>query len=87
MGLSLGVVLSCIREVLLEYCNRMGITDILRHVTVEGNGLEPGTETHMEQGDDWYLQRPEDHWRSNLHWFSPGAGPAHEHYLQALSRL
>jgi len=77
---------SRVREVLLEYCNRMGITDILRHVTVEGNGLEAGMETHMDvQGDDWYLQRPEARWRSNLHWFSPGAGPAHEHYLQALS--
>jgi hypothetical protein len=55
-------------------------------VTTEGNGLEAGTETHMDlEGDDWYLQRPEPNWRSNLHWFSPGAGPAHEHYLQALS--
>jgi len=77
---------SRVRQVLLDYCNDMGITDILRHVTVEGNGLEPGTETHMDlQGDDWYLQRPESNWRSNLHWFSPGAGPAHEHYLQTLS--
>ena len=77
---------SQVRQVLLDYCNAMGITDILRHVTVEGNGLQPGTETHMNvQGDDWYLQRPAASWRSNLHWFSPGAGPAHEHYLQALS--
>ena len=75
-----------VRKVLLNYCNKMGITDILRHVTVDGNGLVPGTETHMElEGDDWYLQRPDANWRSNLHWFSPGAGPAHEHYLQALS--
>jgi len=77
---------SRVRTVLLDYCNRMGITDILRHVTVQGNGLEAGTETHMDvQGDDWYLQRPDSNWRSNLHWFSPGAAPAHEHYLQALS--
>jgi hypothetical protein len=77
---------SRVREVLLEYCNKMGITDILKHVTKEGNELEPGKETHMElEGDDWYLQRPEPKWRSNMHWFSPGAGPAHDHYLQALS--
>lgn len=77
---------SRVRQVLLDYCNAMGITDILRHVTVEGNGMDPGTETHLDlQGDDWYLQRPAPEWRSNLHWFSPGAGPAHEHYLQALS--
>jgi hypothetical protein len=77
---------SRVREVLLEYCNKMGITDILKHVTTEGNELEPGTETHMDvEGDDWYLQRPDSAWRSNLHWFSPGGAPAHEHYLQALS--
>jgi SET domain len=77
---------SRVRKVLLHYCDKMGITDILRHVTIEGNGLEPGTESHMDlEGDDWYLQRPESHWRSNLHWFSPGAAAAHEHYLQALS--
>ena len=77
---------SRVRKVLLNYCNKMGITDILRHVTVDGNGLLPGMSTHMElEGDDWYLQRPDGYWRSNLHWFSPGAGPAHEHYLQALS--
>jgi SET domain len=75
-----------VRKVLLHYCDKMGITDILRHVTLEGNALKPGTETHIElEGDDWYLQRPESFWRSNMHWFSPGAGPAHEHYLQALS--
>jgi SET domain len=75
-----------LRHVLLEYCHKMGITEILRHVTVEGNGLQPGTDVHMNlEGDDWYLQRPAPEWRSNLHWFSPGAGPAHEHYLQALS--
>jgi hypothetical protein len=75
-----------VREVLLEYCNKMGITDVLKHVTVEGNGLIAGTDDHMDvEGDDWYIQRPGEEWRSNLHWFSPGAGPAHEHYLQALS--
>jgi SET domain len=77
---------SRVRKVLLQYCNKMGITDILRHVTTNGNELEPGTESYMKiEGDDWYIQRPEANWRSNLHWFSPGAGPAHEHYLQALS--
>jgi SET domain len=75
-----------VRKKLLYYCDKMGITDILRHVTLEGNALKPGTETHMAlEGDDWYLQRPDSNWRSNMHWFSPGAGPAHEHYLQALS--
>jgi hypothetical protein len=77
---------SRVRKMLLQYCNKMGITNILRHVTTNGNELEPGTESYMKlEGDDWYIQRPEAMWRSNLHWFSPGSGPAHEHYLQALS--
>ena len=65
----------------------MGITDMFRHVAVEGNGLEPGTDTHfeLEGGNDWFLQLPDASWRSNLHWLSPRAGPAHEHYLQDLS--
>lgn len=80
-----------LRTVLLEYCNRLGITDILRHVTLAGNGLEPGTSMHLgiDGGDgityEWYLQRPAANWRSNLHWLSPGGAAAHEHYLQALS--
>jgi hypothetical protein len=80
-----------LRTVLLEYCNKLGITDILRHATLEGNGLEPGTNMHLgiDGGDgityEWYLQRPAANWRSNLHWLSPGGAAAHEHYLQALS--
>lgn len=75
-----------LRTVLLEYCNKMGITDMLRHVTSEGNGLKPGQETHVQlDGDEWYMQRPGKYWSSNLHWLSPAGFPAHENYLQALS--
>jgi hypothetical protein len=77
---------SRVRQVLLEYCEKMGIIKIMEHVTKEGNGLEPGNDMHLSiHGDDWFLQRPSDNWRSNLHWLSPGAAPAHEHYLQALT--
>jgi len=77
---------STVRETLLEYCNKMGITDIMRHVTVEDNGLEAGTETDMNiNGYHWYLQRPEKKWFSNLHWLSPGDMAAHDNYLQALN--
>ena len=74
-----------VREVLLEYCNRLGITDIFRHVTSHGNGLEPEANGFLDlDGKSWYLQRPSADWRSNLHWLSPGDHPAHEDYLQAL---
>ena len=75
-----------IRTVLLDYCNKMGITDIFRHVTIKGNSLSPGENGFLQiDGESWYLQRPESEWRSNLHWLSPGDNPAHEDYLQALS--
>jgi hypothetical protein len=75
-----------IRDVLLEYCAHMGILDMFRHVTVEGNGLEPGTDAYMKlNGFNWYLQRPDPYWQSNMHWLSPADNPAHEDYLQALS--
>lgn len=74
------------REVLLEYCDKMGIIDIFKHVTSKGNAFEPGTNTYLELGgEQWYLQRPEARWQSNLQWLSPGDNPAHEDYLQALS--
>ena len=75
-----------IREVLLEFCNKMGITDVLRHVTQHGNALNPGQNMNLPlDGDQWYLQRPSKEWSSNLHWLSPAANPAHVNYLQALS--
>ena len=74
-----------VREVLLEYCEKMGITEVFRHVTSEGNGLKPGTDAYLKlHGLNWYLQRPEKKWYSNLHWLSPADNAAHEDYLQAL---
>lgn len=75
-----------IRKTLLEYCDRMGITDIFRHVTTRDNALLPGADKNLElNGHNWFLQRPDKKWRSNLHWLSPGDNAAHEDYLQALS--
>lgn len=75
-----------VRQGLLDYCNKMGITDIFRHITSKGNALESGTDSFLVlDGEQWYLQRPEKKWMSNLQWLSPGDNPAHEHYLQALS--
>jgi hypothetical protein len=75
-----------LRSVLLDYCNKTGITDILKHVTLEGNSLTPGQDVYLKvNGMDWYLQRPNKSWNSNLHWLSPADHPAHEDYLQALS--
>ena len=73
-------------KVLLEYCDKMGITELLKAVTLGGNTFEPGTEAYLDlQGFNWYLQRPSPEWRSNLHWLSPADNPLHEDYLQALN--
>jgi hypothetical protein len=76
-----------VRQVLLEYCESMGIMDVVRHVTIEGNALQARQNGYLPlaDGTKWYLQRPGPEWRSNLHWLSPGDEHSHEHYLQALS--
>jgi SET domain len=75
-----------IRNVLLEYCNRVGITDVLSDITKEGNGLVPGTNASVYfENRRWYLDRPDSYWRSNLQWLSPGDEQGHQHYLEALS--
>lgn len=76
-----------VRQVLLEYCDAMGIMDVFRHVTIHGNALQADENGYLPLGDNttWYLQRPGPEWRSNLHWLSPGDEHSHEHYLQALS--
>jgi hypothetical protein len=73
-------------RVMLEYCEKMGIVDLFRHLTYKGNALEIGKEAFLTlDGEQWYLQRPDSKWNSNLQWLSPGGNPAHDHYLQALS--
>ncbi|GKY95843.1 hypothetical protein MPSEU_000544900 [Mayamaea pseudoterrestris] len=75
-----------VRETLLEYCRRMGVVDIFKHITMQGNSLDIGTDTYLNlDGEEWYLQRPDKKWNSNLQWLSPGDNAAHNHYLEALS--
>ena len=73
------------RRTLLDYCNKLGVTDVLRHATIGGNPLDPGTDTHLRlNGDKWYLQRPDNFWTSNLHWLSPADENAQKSYLETL---
>lgn len=61
-----------IRETLLEFCNRMGITEIFRFLTYRGNPLKPSNERNIILGGlNWYVQRPDPHRKSNMHWISP----------------
>lgn len=51
-----------------------------------GNAAPEGKNADLDlQGEKWYLQRPEKHWKSNLQWISPGENSAQQSYLEALS--
>jgi hypothetical protein len=75
-----------VREKMLEYCDRMGITERFRDLTYRGNPLDPGESEDIKiQGLNWHVQRPPPNWNSNMHWISPSDANAHEDYLRALS--
>jgi hypothetical protein len=75
-----------IRIELLKYCDRMGITDKLRDATIRGNPLpSDGNEKIALHSFSWLLQRPPDHWHSNIHWLSPVDETSNADYLMALS--
>ena len=74
-----------IRKSLLEYCDRTGITEKFRELTYRGNALPVGEDDEADLGGmAWFVQRPEGHWKSNMHWISPLGAAAHEDYLRAL---
>lgn len=83
------------KELLIElrnYAERMGITDMYRNKLcnrniINGQGpLHPGTENKLNlNGYNWMVQRPKSHWKSNMHWTSPGDEDAHNDYLRVLS--
>jgi hypothetical protein len=76
-----------LREELLSYATRVGITALFQNLVVRGNELPPGEEDYvrLNNGHTWFLQRPPDHWRSNMHWISPSDAASQNDYLQALS--
>jgi hypothetical protein len=77
---------SRLSETLLDYCNKMGITDYFRHVTSGGNAMPSGSNTYITLNEEqWYLHRPHKNWRSNLQWISPGDEKAQQSYIEALS--
>jgi hypothetical protein len=74
------------RETMVDYCNKMGITDYFQHVTSGGNAAPIGTDTYITLNEDqWYLQRPDKDWKSNLQWISPGDKKSQQSYIEALS--
>lgn len=80
-----GMPTELVRE-LRSYADRMGIMDCYRDLLIDNNPLEPGSHFHAIFGSHrWLVQRPEQHWCSNMHWASPANESAHNDYLRALS--
>eukprot|EP00538_Stauroneis_constricta_P004193 CAMPEP_0119571430 /NCGR_PEP_ID=MMETSP1352-20130426/44116_1 /TAXON_ID=265584 /ORGANISM="Stauroneis constricta, Strain CCMP1120" /LENGTH=829 /DNA_ID=CAMNT_0007621109 /DNA_START=132 /DNA_END=2621 /DNA_ORIENTATION=+ len=75
-----------VREVMLKYCDYMGITEQFKDLTVRGNSLtQDEFSTVNLQGQNWLIQRPAKKWMSNMHWISPSDQESQEDYLTALS--
>ena len=74
-------------QVLRQFCDEVGITETFRNLLIKGNALEPGTDMDMQvNGTNWYIQRPESVWNSNMHWISPQDKDAQDLYLEILAR-
>jgi hypothetical protein len=70
---------------LRAYCDRVGITEKFCSLILGGKALEPGTDEYVKlEGNEWYVQRPDNWWKSNMHWISPGGPGAQDSYLEVL---
>ncbi|KAL7522474.1 hypothetical protein ACHAWX_007158 [Stephanocyclus meneghinianus] len=76
---------------ILNYCNELGITDLLRNFTSHSPIRALPDDNHNGRfidihGKQWYAQRPASKWKSDMHWISPANEVSHEHYLAMLVR-
>jgi hypothetical protein len=76
-----------VRKALIEYCDRLGITDRFRDLLVNGNALKSDSNTTEAFGNtDWLVQRPEEKglWNNNMHWLSPADANGYKEFLKVL---
>ena len=75
---------------LRAYADLLGITDIYWSLEYT-NPIAPGNYRLLElrYGDkrknQWYINRPESKWNSNMHWAGPADEYGHEEYLKILA--
>jgi hypothetical protein len=77
-----------VQKKILEYCNKIGITETLRKTTSYANGMEVDQTTFLDLdgvAGKWYLQRPGGKWRADMHWMSPGDEESTQDWLEMLS--
>lgn len=76
---------SLLREGLLNYLNRMGITSIFEYLLIDGNPLAPGSNQATTIAVDkykWNVQRK--NFQSNIHELYPSDEQARQNFLQVL---
>ena len=81
-------------QTVLEYCQKMGIVDVYKEIFFNqqrAKELKPGTNriftvNNNDNEQEWYLQRPEAKWRSNMHWLNCNNEAAHDRYLALLGQ-
>jgi hypothetical protein len=83
-----------IRETLLKFCDDLGITGIMKELTIDSDDIEhtncDALDMHTEirlRGFDWYIQRADGiRWKSDMHWMSPSDAVAEQNFLEAFSK-
>jgi hypothetical protein len=72
---------------LRKYCDEIGITESFRNLLIHDNPIEAGTDLDVQfSGMNWYIQRPNSNWNSNMHWISPLDKESQDDYLKVLAR-
>lgn len=76
-----------ITRLLRQYCDDIGITETFRNLLIPGNAIEPDTSKDVKlNGMNWYIQRPNADWNSNMHWISPLDKESQDDYLNVLAK-
>ena len=78
---------------LLNYCDELTMTDLFRDLVGENpiEALETGQGPNgkfvtLADGNNWYAQRPDKKWESNMHWIGPADEKTHEEYIKVLAK-
>ena len=70
---------------LLAFSDRIGITQEMRRLVLEGNELEIGGEKRVTlNGGVWWIKRFTSEWHSNMHYITPDDDKANLDFLTAL---
>lgn len=76
-------------EVLSQYADRLGVTDLMRKYTssdpIPAMNIKNAQFVELSDGNDWLAQRPAKKWQSNMHWIGPADEATHEEYLKILA--